>query len=605
MWLLFACTSPSDDSPSPTDDSSAPDDSEVVHESRDSDSSPDSEAEPVEVPEGSTVLGGVRVVDVLGVREDMDIVLVGDLIWDVVPTESWTGDATVVPLTGLTVIPGLIDSHVHLSYGGAAWDVGPTVEEDLSATLSWGVTAVVDAGGPEWTWSLRDRVNAGELSGPRMLAAGPFLTTDGSHPCELAPSDICAFVDDADADATRLMDGGADFVKVALTETGIDRSWPRLDLGDLADITSVAPSLVHVASGEDLEDAIANGAPRIAHVPFADVITADQAAGASLIASTRGASEGLPRTLSADLDDGGYQHVEEATLETWRWVQDHPASYQDWADADEAWTVMHAQNLATLVAAEAPLLPGSDAGYYFVPHGVALHWELEALVEAGMDELDVLVAATDGAAQAWGWDDLGQVAAGYRADLVVLAADPLEDISNTQTLVLVYQGGEVVGADVWQSAGGPFCLDDRDCSSGVCDLVDHVCAEACDEPYATTGWCDEDTWCMPQDGLSTTTEGVCHEDSCSWSDQDCEPDYYGYNCVPADVDTSYCWPSGDRGAFETCDYSTSLCEKGLFCSWFTWRCYELCTPGDACSPGNGVCHQEYTDGGEPWFGLCY
>ena len=42
MWLLFACTSPSDDSPSPTDDSSAPDDSEVVHESRDSDSSPDS-----------------------------------------------------------------------------------------------------------------------------------------------------------------------------------------------------------------------------------------------------------------------------------------------------------------------------------------------------------------------------------------------------------------------------------------------------------------------------------------------------------------------------------------------------------------------------------
>ena len=601
--LLFAlsCTSPADDSPDIGDSEPV-----VVESGTDSappDSPTDSEGAPVEVPDGALVLQGVRVVDVSGVREDMAVVLVGDLIWDVLPADGWTGYAVLEDLEGKTLIPGLIDSHVHLSHGGAPWHVGPTVEADLQATLAWGVTAVVDAGGPEWTWSLRDRIAAGELSGPRMLAAGPFLTAEGSHPCELAPSDLCVFVDDGAAQASTLTEGGADLVKVALSETGIDRSWPRLDLGDLADITSVATALVHVASSQDLVDALDNGATHIAHVPFADDITLDQLGGASSIASTVGAVAGLNRVLEADLDDPLYAEVAPETLAAWQWVQEHPNLYADQAEAEADWMVLHARNLEVL-AQDDRLLPGSDAGYYFVPHGAGLHLELEALVEAGMSPEEALVAATADAAGIWGWDDLGQVAAGYRADLVVLGSNPVEDIANTRDIEAVYLAGEVVDGEVWRSAGGPFCLDDRDCAEGVCDGVDHVCAEACDVPYASSGWCDEDSWCMPQDGISTTTEGVCHADECSWSEQDCGPEYYGWNCVPADVDTSYCWPSGDRKAFQRCDYSQDLCEQGLFCSVVTWRCYALCTPGeDTCDVGS--CNQEYTSGGEAWFGLCY
>ncbi len=617
MLLLLACTAAPepvvDDSPPPIQRESEVPDSDGPADSP-GESAPDTQdsGEALVWPDEGLVLDHVSVVDAGGRRTERGLVLASDAVWaELEAGLDWPEQLEVRDLSGKTVIPGLIDSHVHLAYGGALWWVGDTLEDNLQASLAWGVVAVVDAGGPTWTWSLRDRVAAGELRGPRMLAAGPFLTAEGSHPCELSNDRaLCRFVgEDPLADADALVEGGADLVKLALTETGIGLTWPRLDPADLSLVAAEHPTLVHVASSRDWTEALDAGAQDLAHVPFADALGAEQLTRSfASVSSTMGAA-GLPRMLEADLSSAAYARVPASVRTNWQAIQaNHALVGQAWIDADTGWSEQAAGNLAALVALEAPVLAGSDAGYYFVPHGVALHWELQALVEAGASPLEALAAATSEPAARWGWDDLGWIGPGYRADLIVLNADPLVEIANTQDIAAVVLGGEWLeepGA-TWLARGGELCLDDRDCAgSSICDAVDHACADPC-TPYSSTG-CGPESWCNTQDGLSTTSEGVCHAgDDCSWSEQDCAPDLYEENCVPADVDTNSCVASGPRTAFQTCNYADPdlMCEQGSYCSTLTWRCYELCEPAvGGCSAG--TCHQETASDGTDWFGLCY
>ena len=91
------------------------------------------------------------------------------------------------------------------------------------------------------------------------------------------------------------------------------------------------------------------------------------------------------------------------------------------------------------------LTAGSDLGMPWMTPGVSLHRELELLVQAGIDEADVIVMATRNGAVGMGLEDrLGTVEAGKLADLVVLSADPLADIRNTRSVAAVYKAGELV-----------------------------------------------------------------------------------------------------------------------------------------------------------------
>jgi imidazolonepropionase-like amidohydrolase len=106
----------------------------------------------------------------------------------------------------------------------------------------------------------------------------------------------------------------------------------------------------------------------------------------------------------------------------------------------ESW----AATLATMRRAHrrgVKLHAGTDFGCFY---GASLHWELEFLVEAGLSPLDVLRIATQEAAEAVGAEDhLGTLEPGKLADIVLLDADPLEDIKNTQTIWRVIKGGFV------------------------------------------------------------------------------------------------------------------------------------------------------------------
>jgi hypothetical protein len=112
---------------------------------------------------------------------------------------------------------------------------------------------------------------------------------------------------------------------------------------------------------------------------------------------------------------------------------------------------------------------------------------------------------------------------------------------------------------------------------------------------------------MPSDGLSTTATGVCHAGSgCDLYAQDCEPASYAEACVPADLDTTLCFPSGDRTEGEACSWTDSnlYCGQGLYCSPVDGVCYALCDPAGPDRCAHGRCRAQAADDGSPWFGLC-
>ncbi len=565
------------------------------------------------LPAGGLVLDHAHLVDATGERTAA-LVLSGAEIWGEWPEGGpWPEGLEVIDLQGATVIPGLIDAHVHLFHSGATAWVGDTLADNLRATLAWGVTAVADVGSPTAIFGLRDRIAAGEVLGPRIL------TVEGSHPCETTyDRSLCTFVSPGAPEADALVAQGADGLKVALVDNGFtDAPTPRLDLADLAAIVDRGlPVFAHVAENEDALDAAAQGVAFLAHPVFAEPV---EGAAADLpvgwVATTLSAFAGVVEVVgeSADLDAPKWDAVPAAVRGLWRYLQVHPEELVDgWVDDNAAWAGQLRANLPVYREHGAPIVAGSDAGYWFVAHGTTLHDELAALVDAGWSPLEALTAATSAPAAALGWDDLGLIAPGMRADLVVLDGDPLQDIAQTRSIRAVLLGGawwdrdDLLAADVLLRPGKDpaTCLDDRDCT-GACDRLTHTCAAACDPPYHPVNGCGPEAWCSPVDGLATTPEGACHPgDGCDWRAQDCAPASYGETCWPADLDTGACLPPGPRRQGETCDpYDpNATCATGLVCYAVDGRCHALCDPA-APDCGGGRCLELRVDG-QSWYGIC-
>lgn len=559
------------------------------------------------------MLDDVAVVDAGGRREGRAVLLLDGRIERVTAAGGpWPDDAVVVDGAGRTVIPGLVDAHVHLATAGTTEHVGDMLAVNLRATLAAGVTEVVDLGGPLSLLALRDAIARGDAVGPRIHAAGPFLTAVGSHPCETFPDPtLCTFVDASDAAgiaAARVAEG-ADVLKVALADASFT-PWgatPRLDLDALdAVVATGAPVWAHVDEDEDVIDAVDHGVAVLAHPVFAGPMGAD-----ALAAAAR--AEAVTTTLSAFANVGRLGAL----------VAPDPAIQADWdaaatdlgalpegfAEESAAWAAHVRTNLVALRGAGARVLPGSDAGYYFVPHGAGLLDELDALVALGWTPLEALTAATLDARLVLGSEG-GLVEAGAPADLVLVDGDPSVDLGALRRVAAVYVAGRAFdpAADLVPGPIGGACLEDADCPVGeACDAFLHACGGACPDPAASDDPCGAEAWCMPTDGLAAE-DGVCHDEvPCDLYDQDCAPAYYGLACVPYDGDTSACWYGGPRRAGEACgwDDPAVACAPGLFCSRIDGRCYTLCDPEGPESCPTGRCRTQRTSAGEPWFGLCY
>ncbi|MFZ9888237.1 MAG: amidohydrolase family protein, partial [Myxococcota bacterium] len=323
---------------------------------------------------------------------DQDVVLEGDRIVSITPAgDSSPEGVAVIDGRGRTLLPGFIDAHVHLGLmGDAPWArVKPDLHHALGAHLYAGVTTVFDVGGDvAVTRGLRDEVEAGGVPGPRIfLTEGPF-TGPGSHPVPLGKELvgfpiallIDLFVDQAanPAEAATLVEGrvakGVDYVKITFDDMPPGTPHMREEVLRAAlEATHRAghKAIVHTTAAEDIVRAAELGADLIAHGPYRDVVTEEQAA--------RLAATGVPVVLTftgfdamADAVEGRYAPhpmVRETTPDTLLspvtgqgglQMRDYP-TLVELAAAAAAGRPRWATSVQRLVAAQVPLLVGTDS----------------------------------------------------------------------------------------------------------------------------------------------------------------------------------------------------------------------------------------------------
>jgi imidazolonepropionase-like amidohydrolase len=302
--------------------------------------------------------------------------------------------AEVVDGAGCTLLPGFVDAHVHL-------DFYPPAE-----VLAGGVTTVRDLGWPAGRLAaLREQAEAPGAS-PRLLAAGQIVTVPGGYPTRAAwappgtARPVAGAAEAADAVA-ELAAAGAAVVKVALD----DRVGPTLPQPLLAAVVEAARAhglgvTAHVGTASEAEKALAAGVGELAHWPF-DRRT-------------------LPDALIARL-------AASVTVVPTLHIQPSPA---------------RRRGVRRFVELGGRVLYGTDLGNQGPPPAVDVE-ELRLLVAAGLTPARALAAATSAAAAHLGLADAGRVAPGARADLLLVAGDPLTDLAALSRARLVTRDGRI------------------------------------------------------------------------------------------------------------------------------------------------------------------
>jgi imidazolonepropionase-like amidohydrolase len=391
------------------------------------------------------VLRGGRVVDAAGTREadvgvaDGEIVAVGDPeTVDEAVAALADGEAAEVDAAGKVVAPGLIDAHVHVMMDGRP-DVATAVADsdytasyraasNLEAAVAAGVTTVRDLGS-RGTLALDAgaAVAAGDFDGARVLACGRNVIMTGGHGNWFGrEADGPAEVRKA---AREQLKAGADVLKCmatggVLTEGAVTGA-PELTPEELAAFTDAAaptdtPTAAHAHGEVGIKNAVEAGISSVEHGTFMDREAAEMMA-----------ERGTYWVPTASALRGIVENGVEAGI-----PEDAVAKAEDAADRfDDAWD--HA------LAADVPIAMGTDAGTPFnffedIPQ------ELAYMVEYGLSPEAALEAATVNAADLLGLDDVGRVEAGYRADLLVLDADPTEDVEAWRDPEAVFAAGERV-----------------------------------------------------------------------------------------------------------------------------------------------------------------
>jgi imidazolonepropionase-like amidohydrolase len=254
------------------------------------------------------------------------------------PVEIVDGD--VVHLPGHTILPGLIDLHVHIraSAGPPAMAVlQDAVAAHFKALLRSGVTTALDLGAERHVvFAYRQRIRDGVLLGPSLLAAGPGLTPTGGHPCPVGRPgfDLCAFVDDpidAHAVVTDLAHDRPDVVKAILESGTLAKPLPELSRPALEALRATAdaagiPVVVHVAEAADMHKALDAGVRFFAHLPVRDRID-DALAGrlaalGAVVIPTAAVEDARHRASLGPLDevlgDDAAKDIPEDVLSAWR-----------------------------------------------------------------------------------------------------------------------------------------------------------------------------------------------------------------------------------------------------------------------------------------------
>jgi imidazolonepropionase-like amidohydrolase len=384
---------------------------------------------------GATLLDGEGPAPVAG----RVVVVDGGRIEAVVP-EREAPEGVTWRLDGLTLLPGLVNAHVHLCLGGEADPVKVMLAEPVAMTVvkmlvraretvEAGVTTVRDLGGRDYAeLAVRDAIRRGLVPGPRVLAAGKVICMTGGHGHWVGREA------DGPADMRRAvreqLKAGADLVKLVATggvmTPGVEPGAPQLDLDEMAAAVAEARkagrrTAAHAAAASGVAAAVEAGITTIEHGIFLTEAICERMARErvflvpTLAAPERiaagGVAAGIPEFMVRKSAAMAERHVESVAL-------------------------AHRMGV--------PIVAGSDAGTPRNPHGSLLP-ELTLLVRAGLSPLEAIRSATSVAAEALGLGEtIGRIAPGYAADLLAVPADPTQRIEAIGDPRLVMVEGNVL-----------------------------------------------------------------------------------------------------------------------------------------------------------------
>jgi imidazolonepropionase-like amidohydrolase len=394
------------------------------------------------------VLRAARVLDVESGKmlQPGEVLITGERIVQVGAAVTHPSGAEVVELGDRTLLPGLIDAHVHLFLHPGAEDL-QTVEESVpqrtilavlaaKADLMAGFTAERDMGtegaGPADT-AVRNAIDQGMVPGPRLRVSGNAVDILGGHEDAIGYNPAQHVLPNATwannaAELIGVMRGqykeGADFTKIY--ETGRDA---------LRDGTFTTPyqyteaelrAAVEEAARVGKRVAVhATGEPGTLYAARAGVVSVDHA---------------------FQLSDETMRIMHEKqifavpTFAIVEYFAGHAASPRQ-ADSERRMLEYHAREFRKQLAAGVPMAMGSDVGPF--PHGTQAR-EFVLMVKYGMSPLAALQAGTLNGARLLGWQDqIGALKPGYFADIVAVPGDPLQDIGTLQNVTFVMKGGTI------------------------------------------------------------------------------------------------------------------------------------------------------------------
>ncbi|KAK1241182.1 hypothetical protein MKX08_001156 [Trichoderma sp. CBMAI-0020] len=370
-------------------------------------------------PRTKTAIKNVRVFDGVKLTAPQTVIIDGEKI-----SNDTSNIETTVDGNGGVLIPGLIDSHVHISSIGG-----------LEILASYGVTTAINMACRNYTQCapLRDVEGVASFISAGIPATGPgsqhSKTFNLTAPYLIYP----------DQNATEVVSytfgNNSDFYKITAEVNGPSQSMQNALVDAVHNLGKL--SMTHASDLNAWAQAAISGTNGIQHIPTNGHINA------SNILTVRKSSTTWS-TPTMNIARYAFSNVELLTFTGHK--VGGPDNYQNVYD-----------NVKAIHAAGIPILAGTDSvgtvtANISIPWGLSLHFELENLVEAGLTTLEALRAATILPAQHHQLTDRGQIAPGMRADLVLLNSNPLANISNTRDISRVWVGG-IEYKDIAKSTG--------------------------------------------------------------------------------------------------------------------------------------------------------
>ena len=425
------------------------------------------------VAQQPTILHNARLIDGTGApaREHVDITLRNGLIEGIAPAvQGKSTGATVIDCTGKTIIPGLISAHTHVGIlqNNAEPSATAYTVENVTAALNqyerYGVTTILSLGlNRDLVYTLRAQQRAGALGGATLFTAGRGIGVPNAAPGLLVAADQIyrpATPAEARQNVGDFATHHADIVKVWVDP--LHGKAPDMNPAIYAAVIDEAHKdhlrvAAHVYTLADARQLVQDGIDVLAHSvrdqPVDSLFTKSMLQHHTWYIPTLALDEAFfvyatnPEVMQTNFfrQAAGPQLL--AKLQAPDYATKTLAAPQTAQSQKDA--AIARQNLKTLYDAGVQIAFGTDSGAVVgrIP-GFSEHRELEDLVQTGLTPLQALAVATGQTGQLLHTLDptlnLGLIAPGYSADLIILAADPLTDIKNTRRIAAVYHHGRVI-----------------------------------------------------------------------------------------------------------------------------------------------------------------